>query len=145
MLIAIVDCGIGNLYSVKQALTHAISGNPNIVITDDVAVVRDADKVVFPGQGAAKDCMAGITRKGLLEPLKQAASEKPFLGICLGLQVLFDHSEENGGTKCLGSVTRTGKASEYTVIPWAKQIQNSAHGLEQCQTNRRASVMESHR
>ncbi len=102
MLIAIVDCGIGNLYSVKQALSHAISGNPEIVITDDVAVVRDADKVVFPGQGAAKDCMAGITRKGLVEPLKQAASEKPFLGICLGLQVLFDHSEENGGTKCLG-------------------------------------------
>ena len=102
MLIAIVDCGIGNLYSVKQALSHAISGNPKIVITDDIAVVRDADKVVFPGQGAAKDCMAGITRKGLVEPLKQAALEKPFLGICLGLQVLFDHSEENGGTKCLG-------------------------------------------
>ncbi len=102
MLIVIVDCGIGNLYSVKQALSHAISGNPKIVITDDVAVIRDADKVVFPGQGAAKDCMAGITRRGLVEPLKQAALEKPFLGICLGLQVLFDRSEENGGTKCLG-------------------------------------------
>ena len=84
MLIAIVDCGIGNLYSVKQALSHAISGNPKIVITDDVAVVRNADKVVFPGQGAAKDCMAGITRKGLVEPLKQAASEKTLFGYLFG-------------------------------------------------------------
>ena len=102
MLIAIVDCGIGNLYSVKQALSHAVAGNPKIAITDDAAAIREADKVVFPGQGAAKDCMAGITQKGLLEVLTQAASEKPFLGICLGLQVLFDYSEENGGTNCLG-------------------------------------------
>ena len=116
MLIAIVDCGMGNLYSVKQALSHAVSGNPEIVITDDVAVVRDADKVVFPGQGAAKDCMAGITRKGLVEPLKQAASEKPFLGICLGLQVLFDRSEENGGTDCLGLLQGQVKHLS-TVIP----------------------------
>ena len=102
MLIAIVDCGMGNLYSVKQALSHAVAGNPKIVITDDAAVIREADKVVFPGQGAAKDCMAGVTLKGLTEALTQAASEKPFLGICLGLQVLFDYSEENGGTNCLG-------------------------------------------
>ena len=102
MLIAIVDCGIGNLYSVKQALAHAISGNPYVVITDDAKVIGNADKVVFPGQGAAKDCMAAIIRKGLVEPLTTAASEKPFLGICLGLQVLFDYSAENGGTQCLG-------------------------------------------
>ena len=102
MLIAIVDCGIGNLYSVEQALSHAVAGNPRIAITDDAEMIRDADKVVFPGQGAAKDCMAGVTQKGLLEVLTQAASEKPFLGICLGLQVLFEHSEENGGTNCLG-------------------------------------------
>ena len=121
MLIAIVDCGIGNLYSVKQALSHAISGNPKIVITDDATVVRDADKVVFPGQGAAKDCMAGITRKGLVEPLKQAASEKPFLGICLGLQVLFDHSEENSGTNCLGLLKGQVKHLN-TVIPEGEQI-----------------------
>ena len=136
MLIAIVDCGIGNLYSVKQALSQAISGNPKIVITDDVAVVRDADKVVFPGQGAAKDCMAGITDKGLIEPLKQAASEKPFLGICLGLQVLFNHSEENGGTECLGLLqgqvkhlnTSTLEKNKYKIphMGWnnVKQIAN---------------------
>lgn len=104
MLIAIVDCGIGNLYSVEQALAHAIAGNPHIVITDDAAVISDADKVVFPGQGAAKDCMEAIVRKGLAEPLTTAASEKPFLGICLGLQVLFDYSEENGGSDCLGLI-----------------------------------------
>lgn len=102
MLIAIVDCGMGNLYSVKQALSHAVDGNPRIVITDDATVIREADKVVFPGQGAAKDCMVGVTQKGLTEVLTQAASEKPFLGICLGLQVLFDYSEENDGTNCLG-------------------------------------------
>lgn len=102
MLIAIVDCGIGNLYSVKQALSHAVAGNPRIVITDDATVIREADKVVFPGQGAAKDCMTGVARRGLTEALTQSASEKPFLGICLGLQVLFDYSEENDGTDCLG-------------------------------------------
>ncbi|MBC6413484.1 MAG: imidazole glycerol phosphate synthase subunit HisH [Chromatiales bacterium] len=104
MLIAIVDCGIGNLYSVEQALAHAVDGTPRIAITDDAAVIGDADKVVFPGQGAAKDCMAAITRKGLAEPLMTAAMQKPFLGICLGLQVLFDYSEENGGTACLGLI-----------------------------------------
>ncbi|MXX98391.1 MAG: imidazole glycerol phosphate synthase subunit HisH [Gammaproteobacteria bacterium] len=104
MLIAIVDCGIGNLYSVKQAVSHAVRGNPQIVITDDAAIIRDADKVVFPGQGAAKDCMAGLIQKGLVEPLKTAATEKPFLGICLGLQVLFNYSEENDGTDCLGLI-----------------------------------------
>ena len=104
MLIAIVDCGIGNLYSVEQALSHAVAENARIVITGDASVIREADKVVFPGQGAAKDCMAAIARKGLTEPLKVAASEKPFLGICLGLQELFDYSEENGGTNCLGVI-----------------------------------------
>ena len=139
MLIAIVDCGIGNLYSVKQALSNAVAGNPRIAITDDATVIRDADKVVFPGQGAAKDCMAGLAQKGLTEVLTQAASEKPFLGICLGLQVLFDHSEENGGTNCLGLLrgqvkhlnTATPEEDRYKIphMGWNNVKQTIEHPL----------------
>lgn len=141
MLIAIVDCGIGNLYSVEQALTHAVCGNPEITITDDPAVISEADKVVFPGQGAAKDCMTAIKHKGLVSALTRAASEKPFLGICLGLQVLFDYSEENGGTNCLGLIQGQVKhlSSELTAkgrykIPhmgWNKVGQTMKHPLWQ--------------
>ena len=139
MLIAIVDCGMGNLYSVKQALLHAVSGNPRIDITDDATMIGNADKVVFPGQGAAEDCMAAIVRKGLVETLAAAAAEKPFLGICLGLQVLFDHSEENGGTNCLGVMSGQVKHLNTAVpgkgrykIPhmgWNNVKQTRAHPL----------------
>ena len=139
MLIAIVDCGIGNLYSVRQALSHALPDNNQIVITDDASIINDADKVVFPGQGAAKDCMAGITQKGLVKTLAKAASEKPFLGICLGLQVLFDYSEENDGTNCLGLIpgrvkhlnTVIPNADEYKIphMGWNRVKQATAHPL----------------
>lgn len=107
MFIAVVDCGIGNLHSVKQALLHAVSGNPHVEISNQASVISEADKVVFPGQGAARDCMSDINHQHLAEPLRKAAVEKPFLGICLGLQVLFDYSEENEGTKCLGLLKGT--------------------------------------
>ncbi|SMN13674.1 Imidazole glycerol phosphate synthase amidotransferase subunit [Bathymodiolus heckerae thiotrophic gill symbiont] len=95
--IAIVDYGMGNVRSVQKALEH-VAPNDKIFLTDDVGLITDADRIVFPGQGAMGACMRALNTHGLVEAMKQAAGEKPFLGICLGLQLLFDHSQENSGT-----------------------------------------------
>ena len=98
--IAVIDYGMGNLHSVRKALEHVAPG-AEVVVTDDPALISAAGRVVFPGQGAAPDCMAEIEAHSLRHVILGAAAEKPFLGICMGLQVLFDHSEE-GDTPCLG-------------------------------------------
>ena len=97
MSIAIVDYGMGNVRSVQKAIEH-VTPNDQVFLTDDAALISEADRVVFPGQGAMGACMQALNEHGLVDVIKQAAHEKPFLGICLGLQLLFDHSEENGGT-----------------------------------------------
>jgi glutamine amidotransferase len=98
--IAVVDSGTGNLRSVEKALAH-VGGRP--IVTTDPDAVRRADKLVVPGQGAFRDCMAGLARGGLDQAVREAiAAGKPYLGICLGLQVLFDESEEQGPCAGLG-------------------------------------------
>ena len=99
-MIAVVDYGMGNLHSVAKALEH-VAGEQPVVVTSDPAVIAKADRVVFPGQGAAPDCMRAIDAHGLREAIQSAAETKPFLGVCMGLQVLFAHSAE-GDTACLG-------------------------------------------
>ena len=101
-LIAVVDYGMGNLRSVSKALEHVAQANQNVIVTSDAAIIADADHIVFPGQGAARDCIKELNRLQLIEPLLKAASEKPFLGICMGMQVLMSHSEENDGIDCIG-------------------------------------------
>ncbi len=91
--IAVIDYGMGNLRSVWQALEHVAEGK-EVVVTADPAVVAAAERVVFPGQGAMPDCMAELDARGLRPAVLQAAKDKPFLGICIGLQMLFEHSEE---------------------------------------------------
>lgn len=91
--VAVVDYGMGNLRSVAKALEH-VAPEAKIVITADPAVVAAADRVVVPGQGALPDCMAQLRARGLKDAVIQAAASKPFLGICVGLQMLFDHGEE---------------------------------------------------
>jgi glutamine amidotransferase len=91
--IAVVDYGMGNLRSVAKALQH-IAPERNVIVTSDPAVVRTAERVVFPGQGAMRDCMREMDARGLRSAIVAAAREKPFLGICIGLQMLFEHSEE---------------------------------------------------
>ena len=98
--IAIVDYGMGNLRSVAKAIEHVAPGF-RVSVTSDPDVVRRAGRVVFPGQGAMRDCMREMDARGLREAVMAAAREKPFLGICIGLQMLFDHSEE-GDTPGLG-------------------------------------------
>ena len=99
--IAVIDYGMGNLRSVSKALNH-VAKDSQILITNDKQQIEQAEKIVFPGVGAVSHCMEELIKYDLIEPIKKAALEKPFLGICLGMQLLFDHSEENQGTKALG-------------------------------------------
>ena len=91
--IAIVDYGMGNLRSVQQAL-HSVAPNSSIVITGDPREIERASRVIFPGQGAMPDCMREMDALGLRSAVLEAAHSKPFLGICIGLQMLFEHSAE---------------------------------------------------
>ena len=103
--IAVVDYGMGNLRSVVNALEVVTQGRDKVLLTSDPDQIMAADRVVFPGQGAAGDCMRAIDEYGLREAIVAAARQRPFLGICMGMQVLIDHSEENNGTDCLGILT----------------------------------------
>jgi len=91
--IAVIDYGMGNLRSVSKALEH-VAGGKRVLVTADPAEVGQAERVVFPGQGAMPDCMRELDARGLRSAVLEAARDKPFLGICIGLQMLFEHSEE---------------------------------------------------
>ena len=91
--VAVVDYGMGNLRSVAKALEH-VAPDARVLVTSDPAALAAADRVVVPGQGAMPDCMAELEARGLRDAVIRAAQEKPFLGICVGLQMLFEHSEE---------------------------------------------------
>jgi len=98
--IAVIDYGMGNLRSVSKALEHVAGGKP-VVVTADPAVVAAAKRVVFPGQGAMPDCMAELDARSLRAAVLAAAQDKPFLGICVGEQMLFERSDE-GNVPALG-------------------------------------------
>lgn len=99
-MIAIIDYGAGNLQSVKKAFDFI---GAESVITDNPETINACDKILLPGVGSFGDAMDSMTKKGLVETVKQnALSGKPFLGICLGLQLLFEESEESPGVKGLG-------------------------------------------
>ena len=91
--VAVVDYGMGNLRSVEQAL-RKVAPTAEIVVTDDADTIINAKRVVFPGQGAMPDCMRELDARGLRDAVLLAARSKPFLGICIGLQMLFEHSAE---------------------------------------------------
>jgi glutamine amidotransferase len=91
--IAVIDYGMGNLRSVAKALEHVAPG-ARVHVTADAAVIAAAERVVFPGQGAMPDCMRELDSRGLRSAVLDAARSKPFLGICIGLQMLFESSEE---------------------------------------------------
>ncbi len=131
--IAIIDYGMGNVRSVQKALEH-VAPNDHIFLTDDVSLINDADRLVFPGQGAIGACMQKLNQHQLVDVIKQSAKEKPFLGICLGLQLLFDHSQENGGTQGLsilaGDVVHFPKSDlKIPHMGWNKVKQTQSHPL----------------
>ncbi|WP_370681112.1 imidazole glycerol phosphate synthase subunit HisH [Comamonas sp. GB3 AK4-5] len=102
--VAVVDYGMGNLRSVSQAVMAAAADSAvRVVVTQDPAVVRAASRVVLPGQGAMRDCMAALRDSGMQEAVLEAAASKPLFGVCVGMQMLLEHSEE-GDTPGLGLI-----------------------------------------
>jgi len=99
--VAVIDYGMGNLHSISKALQHA-DPKARVEVTSDPGQMRAAERIVFPGVGAIRDCMAALHGLGLEPVLHELAAAKPFLGICLGMQALLEDSEENDGVACLG-------------------------------------------
>ena len=100
-LVAILDYGMGNLHSARSALEH-VDSDIQVEVTADAAVIRRADRLVFPGVGAMRDCMAEIRRLGFDQLILEQIEQKPVLAICVGMQALMQHSSENNGVDCIG-------------------------------------------
>ncbi|CAB1369772.1 imidazole glycerol phosphate synthase subunit HisH [Denitratisoma oestradiolicum] len=137
--VAVVDYGMGNLRSVAKAIEHVAAG-ATVKVTADPADLARADRVVVPGQGAMPDCMEELTARGLLEAVLRAAAEKPFLGICIGVQMLFQHSEEGNvpglgilpGRVCRFPAAMHGPDGSRLKVPhmgWNQVAQVRAHPL----------------
>jgi glutamine amidotransferase len=140
--VAVIDYGMGNLRSVCKAIEH-VAPRARVQLTADAAVVARADRVVFPGQGAITACMIALDSCHLRDAVLQAVQAKPFLGICLGLQALYDFSEEGGGVRGLGVLpgqvprfpsekmrdARTGLALKVPHMGWNQVAQAKPHPL----------------
>jgi glutamine amidotransferase len=140
MDIAVIDYGMGNLRSVSKAIEHVAPGL-EVVVTGDPAAVARAARVVFPGQGAMPDCMHEMNARGLRPAVLDAACSKPFLGICIGLQMLFERSEEGdvaglsllpGRVKRFPTETMVDAGGARLKVPhmgWNRVRQFAAHPL----------------
>jgi glutamine amidotransferase len=138
--IAVIDYGMGNLRSAAKAL-EKVAPDAQVLVTSDPDVIRKADRVVFPGVGAIRDCMAEIRTRGVDEVVREVIKQKPFLGICLGMQLLMRHSEENDGCDALGMLpgdvkyfgdNLLGERLEKLKVPhmgWNQVHQASEHPL----------------
>ena len=135
--VAVIDYGMGNVRSVSKALEYA-GGSARVVVSYDPDTIILADHVVFPGVGALRDCMSELHRLELDAVIAECVRTKPFLGICLGMQALFDRSEENAGTLGLGlvpgQVARFPQAAirdgfKVPHMGWNQVHQSTAHRL----------------
>lgn len=99
--VAVIDYGMGNLHSVAKALEYVADDNTSVVVTSDPKVIDQANRVLLPGVGAIRDCIGEMHNAGLVPSIRKAMAEKPFLAICVGIQSLMSHSEENDGVDCL--------------------------------------------
>ena len=138
--VAIIDFGMGNLRSVEKAIRFVGGNAIDVLVTADPERIAAADRVIFPGQGAIGDCMVQLAAHGLESCVRAAIREKPFLGICIGLQALMDESEEDGGTRGLaafrGRVIRfprrdpaNGTRFKVPHMGWNQVRQTKAHPL----------------
>ncbi len=138
--VAVIDYGMGNLRSVAKALTY-VAPDASIVVTDDANVIRSAARVVLPGQSAMPDTIAQLDASGLRDAVLDCIEDRPFLGVCLGLQMLFETSEE-GPTRCLGSLagqvrrfreeemtTERGERLKIPHMGWSPVQQTRPHPL----------------
>ncbi|HLT26569.1 MAG TPA: imidazole glycerol phosphate synthase subunit HisH [Zeimonas sp.] len=135
--IAVVDYGMGNLRSVARALEH-VAPKARVVVTSSAAEIDAAQRVVFPGQGAMPDCMRELDRAGLREAVLRATRDKPLFGVCVGEQMLFEHSEEGdtpglgvlpGEVRRLASRAADGARLKVPHMGWNRVLQTRAHAL----------------
>ncbi|MCB2019268.1 MAG: imidazole glycerol phosphate synthase subunit HisH [Rhizobacter sp.] len=140
--VAVVDYGMGNLRSVSQAVLHVAAGTGlEVVVTSQPDAVRAAERVVLPGQGAMPDCMRELRDSGLLGAVLEAAATKPLMGVCVGMQMLFDRSAEGptpglaliGGEvlrfELEGRLQPDGSRYKVPQMGWNRVVQ-TAHGRE---------------
>lgn len=139
--IVVVDYGSSNLRSVARALATVADNGHSISISNRHEEILQADKVVFPGQGAIGQCMAHLKRQELDQLILECIFNKPFLGICLGLQSLMDYSDEDGGVDCLGVLAgrvlrfaagqrdESGNACKIPSMGWNRVYQAKPHPL----------------
>ena len=127
--VAVIDYGMGNLRSVAQAVMAAAhDSNIQVVITAKPEEVQAAERVVLPGQGAMRDCMRELHDSGLMPAVLDAAANKPLFGVCVGMQMLLDHSAEGGadGTACLGlipgEVVKFDLAGQHQADGWLVRL-----------------------
>lgn len=139
--IAVIDYGMGNLRSVSKAI-EKVAPQDEVIVSADAAIIESADRIVCPGQGAAADCMQALNSSGLAEVVANTVSTRPFLGICMGFQVMLGRSDENNGVDCLnvvpGKVTRfaeplmdssTGQRLKVPHMGWSQVRQTRTHSL----------------
>ena len=138
--IAVIDYGMGNLRSVSKAI-ECVADNAEVLVTSDAKLISTADRIVCPGQGAAADCMAALNDANLINTVQELIGTRPFLGICMGLQVLLTHSEENDGIDCMnvvpGQVKRfasplldtSGQRLKVPHMGWSPVAHSVAHPL----------------
>ncbi len=119
--VAVIDYGMGNLHSVAKALEH-VSGDHRVLVTSDAAEINAAERVVLPGVGAMRDCMAELRARGLDAVVHRVVAERrPLLGVCVGMQAMLQHSAENEGVECLGIF-------EGTVEPFPQDLTDPVSG-----------------
>lgn len=139
-MIAVIDYGMGNLHSVAKALEY-VAPEQKVVVTHNHAVLASADRVVLPGVGAMRDCMQAMQAAGVAQLIPELAQTRPFLGICVGMQALLQHSSENGGVDTLGlfpgDVVRfkeglldaSGRPMKVPHMGWSQVTQSIEHPL----------------
>ncbi len=139
--VAIIDYGMGNLHSVSKAVEH-VATDTRVLVTDNADIIREADRVILPGVGAIRDCMAEIRRLGIDSLVREVSADRPLLGICVGMQALMSRSEENGWVDCIDlfqsevrffgdNLTENGERLKVPHMGWNQVEQTVEHPLWQ--------------
>ena len=137
--VAIIDYGMGNLHSARKAVEH-VAPDVTVLVTDNADQIREADHVILPGVGAIRDCMAEIRRLEVDTLVREVSRDRPFLGICVGMQALMSRSEENNGVDCIGlfpsevryfgdNLTENGERLKVPHMGWNEVFQTIDHPL----------------
>ncbi|SFR57338.1 glutamine amidotransferase [Marinobacter daqiaonensis] len=137
--VAIIDYGMGNLHSARKAVEHVAPGT-RVLVTGNANEIREADRVILPGVGAIRDCMAEIRRLGVDELVREVSVDRPFLGICVGMQAIMSRSEENNGVDCINlfdsevrffgnNLTENGERLKVPHMGWNQVWQTIDHPL----------------